>query len=191
VAPPRIEVIGAVYHVNGKAVQGTKLFVDDVDRASFLRLLEREARHSGWRVFVYSLMSTHYHVLFRLEKPALSSGFQRLNGDYAKAYNRRHERRGALWQRRFYDSIVDTDGYLLEAVRYIALNAPRANMCRCAEDWPWCSYGSSVGAFPRDSLVDHDELLRLFATRRDVAMRRLRAFVEEGDPRERRRQTPV
>ncbi len=190
-APPRIEEAGTVYHVNGKAVAGAKLFVDDVDRATFLRLFEREACESEWRVLSYSLMSTHYHALFRLEKPTLSSGFRRLNSMYAKAYNRRHERRGAVWQRRFWDSIVSTDAHLLEAVRYIALNAPRANMCSAAEDWPWCSYGASIGLYPADALVDQRELLRLFGTRLDVARRRLRAFVEERDPRERRRQTTV
>ena len=80
-----------------------KLFVDESDRALFIRLLVKQARKSGWCVLAYTLMTTHYHLLLRLEKPALSSGFQRLNSMYARLYNRRHGRRGALWQRRFFD----------------------------------------------------------------------------------------
>lgn len=36
------------YHVNGKAVDGTKLFRDDVDRQRFLELLADQAERSDW-----------------------------------------------------------------------------------------------------------------------------------------------
>jgi REP element-mobilizing transposase RayT len=154
-------------------------------------MLTRQARRSEWCILAYSLMTTHYHLLLRIEKATLSSGFHRFNSIYARAYNRRHGRRGALWQRRFFDTIIETDGHLFEAIRYIALNAPRANACESAEEWPWSSYGASIGSAPPDPLIDERELLRLFGTRRDVAMRRLRAYVEEVDPRRRLGQTRV
>jgi putative transposase len=191
VAPPRIEIAGATYHVNGKAVHGVKLFADESDRFLFLRLLAEQAVKSEWCVLAYSLMTTHYHLLLRIEKPTLSSGFQRFNSLYARVYNRRHNRRGALWQRRFFDSVVATDAHFFESIRYVALNAPRAGACDRPEDWPWCNYGSAIGRTPPDQLANDRELLRLFGTRRDVAMRRLREYVEEADPRRRRGQTPV
>lgn len=190
-APPRFEIVGAIYHVNGKAVHGLKLFADESDRALFLRLLVKQARKSGWCVLAYSLMTTHFHLLFRLDKPELSSGFQRLNSVYARLYNKRHSRRGALWQRRYFDSIIETDGHLYEAIRYIALNAPRAHACDAAEDWPWCGYGAAIGSSPPDPLVNELELLGLFGTSREEARKRLRWFVEEADPRQRFGQTPV
>lgn len=190
-APPRFEIVGAIYHVNGKAVHGVKLFVDESDRALFIRLLVKQARKSGWCVLAYSLMTTHFHLLFRLEKPALSSGFQRLNSMYARLYNRRHGRRGALWQRRFFDSIIESDGHLYEAIRYIALNAPRAHACDAAEDWPWSGYGAAIGSSAPDPLVNEPELLRLFGRGPEEARARLRWFVEEADPRQRFGQTPV
>jgi hypothetical protein len=137
------------------------------------------------------LLTTHYHLLLQLRKLTLSSGFQRFNSIYARAYNRRHGRRGALWQRRFFDSIVTTEGHLYEAVRYIALNAPRANACARPEDWPWCSYGAAIGHVRPDPLVDEDELLGLFGTKRNQAAQRLREYVEEADPRNRFGQTRV
>jgi REP element-mobilizing transposase RayT len=190
-APPRIEIAGAVYHVNSKSVHGASLFADESDRALFLRLLNTEAHQSEWCVFAYSLMTNHFHLLLRLEKPTLSSGFQRLNSRYARLYNRRHGRRGALWQRRFFDSMVETEGHFYEAIRYIALNAPRAQLCERPEEWPWSGYGSALGVYPRDPLVNETELLGLFAPDPDEARRRLRSFVEEADPRARFGQTPV
>ena len=190
-APPRLEIVGAIYHVNGKAVHGVKLFVDESDRALFIRLLVKQARKSGWCVLAYSLMTTHYYLLLRLDKPELSSGFQRLNSLYARLYNKRHGRRGALWQRRYFDSIIEAESHLYEAIRYIALNAPRAHVCDAAEDWPWCGYGAAIGCSPPDPLVNESELLGLFGASREEAQKSLRWFVEEADPRERFGQTPV
>ena len=190
-APPRIETVDATYHVNGKAVDGAKLFRDDVDRLSFLSLLSDQARRSDWCLLGYSLMTTHYHLILRLRDLTLSSGFQRLNSIYARTFNLRHERRGALWQRRFFDSIVETDSHLYETIRYVALNAPRSNACRAPEDWPWSNYGSSIGVASGDPVVDELELLRLFDPRPEVARQALRGMVEELDPRARRGQTRV
>jgi REP-associated tyrosine transposase len=190
-APPRIEQIDAVYHVNGKAVDGAKLFRDDEDRSSFLGLLADQAQKSDWCILGYSLMTTHYHLILKLRELTLSRGFQRMNSMYARSYNRRHSRRGALWQRRFFDSIVETDRHLYEAIRYVALNASQANACRAPEDWPWSNYGAAIGVVPPDPLVDETELLRLFDSRPNVARRALKAMVEELDPRKRRGQTRV
>lgn len=190
-APPRIEIVGATYHVNAKAVHGTPLFADESDRALFLRLLGAQARKSEWCVLAYSLMTTHFHLLLRLEKPTLSSGFHRLNSLYARLYNKRHGRRGALWQRRFYDVMIETEPHLYEAIRYIALNAPRANLCTAAEDWPWCGYGAAVGHVRFDPIVNEAELLRLFGTRRGEARKWLRDYVEQADTRRVPSQTRV
>lgn len=190
-APPRIEIVGGVYHINAKAVQGTKLFVDDEDRAAFLELVAHEIRHSHWQLLSYSLLTTHYHLLIRLQEPTLSSGFRRLMSRWARRYNRRHSRAGALWQRRFFDAYVVDDSHLYESIRYIARNAVRAGMCSRPEDWPWCNYGSAIGVSPPDPLVDETALLGLFGTPPAEARKRLKAFVDEPDPRKRRGLTSV
>jgi putative transposase len=189
--PLRIELAGHAYHVNAKAVDGCKLFRDQLDCETFLSLLRAEVVRSDWSCIAYSLMSTHYHLLLRLRKCTLSSGLQHLNSMYARSFNRRYGRRGALWQRRFHDVLIESDAHLYEVNRYIALNAPRANMCDAPEEHLWCSYASAVGAFPPDPLVDEAELLGLFGTTAPQARRRLRAFVEEPDPRKRRALTPL
>lgn len=190
-APPRIEIVGAMYHVNSKSVDGVRLFVDDDDRNMFLRMLGVQAQRSDWCVYAYSLMRNHFHVLIKIRKPTLSSGFQRLKSLYAREYNRRYGRRGALWQCRFHDSMVETDAHLYEAIRYIALNAPNANAAESAEAWAWCSYGAAIGVVPPDPIVDEKELHRLFGATPDQARPALKAYVDERDPRLRLGQTRV
>lgn len=186
---PRIEEPGAFYHVNANALDGMPLFRDEFDRMRFFDLFAEEVETSEWSILAYSFMTTHYHALLSLNKCTLSSGFQRLQSRYARSYNRRHKRRGVVWQCRFHDELIESDRHLFETVRYVALNAPRARMVEAAEDWPWCSYGSAIGVYPADPIVDEKALLGLFARDPAVARRRLRAFVEEKDPRVRWRQS--
>lgn len=186
--PKRLNAAGEMYHVNSVGVFGRAVFVDDVDRMMFLRLFQDELERSKWSCLAYTLMGSHYHVLIRLKEPTLSSGFQRLNGRFARAFNGRHGRRGALWQRRYYSAPIESHGHLLETTRYIALNAPRANIRPRPEEWPWCSYGATVGFTEPDPLIDEGAILGLFATEPSRARDRYRAFVEEGDPRVRRSQ---
>ncbi|MGZ4290303.1 MAG: transposase, partial [Gaiellaceae bacterium] len=180
---PRIEDPGAYYHVNASALDGLSLFRDDVDRVRFFELFAEEVERSEWTILEYTFMTTHYHVLLQLKKCTLSSGFRNLQSRYARSYNRRHGRRGVVWQRRFFDGMVESDRHLFEAVRYIALNAPRAGMVEAAEDWPWCSYGAAIGRHRPDPLVDEPALLELFARDVPKARAKLKAFVEEKDPR--------
>ncbi|MGN6799812.1 MAG: transposase [Gaiellaceae bacterium] len=187
----RYEELGATYHINANALDGMTLFRDDVDRERFYYLLADQIVDSDWTLLEYTLMSTHYHLLLRIEKPTLSSGFKRLQSRYARAYNRRHDRRGVVWLKRFDSVLIESERHLFETVRYIALNAPRARMVEAAENWPWCSYGSAIGVYPADPIVNEKELLGLFAGDPRVARRKLRGFVEEKDPRKRWRQTCV
>ena len=183
---PRIEIAGETYHVTQHGIDDHRIFRDDVDRETFLRFLRQEVARSDWTMLAYTLMSTHYHLLLRLDKPTLSSGFQRLNGRYAQAFNHRHGRRGHFFERRFRDVMIESDAHYCEAMRYIHLNAPRANMCDAPEDHAWCDYGSTIGLFPRDRIVDPRTALEAFGDRLDVARRRYLEFVAEADPRVRR-----
>jgi putative transposase len=189
--PKRIDEAGSYHHINSSGVFGSTVFRDDDDRATFLRLLEEELERSKWSCLSYTLMTTHYHLLIKLTEPSLSRGFQRLNGRFARAFNSRHGRRGALWQRRFHGACLESQSHLLEATRYIALNAPRANMRPKPEDWPWCSYGATVGLAARDPLIDEAAILGLFGRNLADGRENYRRFVEEGDPRVRRSQIRI
>jgi putative transposase len=182
----RFQEVGRIYHVNTKCVAGVKAFPDFRHRAVFMEMLGKELEDSDWICLGYAIVGNHYHVAIRLKKLTLSSGFQRLNSRYARWYNRQHGRTGAFWQRRFYDSVVETDGHLLELQRYLAYNAPRANLAETPEDWPYCSYGALIGVHPPDPWVDEDEVLSAFGPNLRRARERLRRFVEERDPRVRR-----
>ena len=172
-------------------VDGCKIYRGDDDREDFLGFLDLEITRSDWDCLGYSLMSTHYHALIRISRCTLSSGFQHLNSGYARNFNRKHGRRGALWQRRFKSVLIESDEHLFEVNRYIARNAHAAGMCDRPEDYVWCNYGAAIGVHPPDPLIHESELLSLFGSHPEMARERLREFVEERDLRQRWSQTRV
>lgn len=167
------------FHVWANGVANSFIFRDAVDRDWMLRLLREEVRLSRWTCLSYVVMSSHYHLMLRLNEATLSSGLQRLNYRYALHHNRRHGQRGHCFDQRFQSRLVVDDADELDLARYIALNPTRADLCRLPEDWPWSSYGAVAGLYPRDRIVDHNAAL---APVRGSA-RRYRSFVEEVDPR--------
>jgi putative transposase len=126
-----------VFHVTTRGVNNEPIVVDDEDRASFVRLLNDTIRRFGLRCYAWCLMTTHYHLLIKSSREALSLGLGRLNGCYAQGFNKRHGRRGHLFGDRFSAFVVEGDEHFEEAGRYILLNPVRAGLCAAAEEWQW------------------------------------------------------
>jgi putative transposase len=61
----------------------------------------------------------------------------RLNGLYAQRFNRRHTRKGHLYEERFSAWIVLDEEHLENTIEYVLENPVRAGLCARAEDWLW------------------------------------------------------
>ena len=142
---PREEFPGAVVHVFARGVRKHAIYVDDIDRLSYLTLLGQVVRRYGWRCLAYCLMKNHVHLLVETPQPNLATGMHRLHGLHAQAFNRRHRHSGHVFQGRYGAVIVRADDQLLTVVRYIALNPVEAGLCEEAVDWPWGSHAAVVG----------------------------------------------
>jgi REP element-mobilizing transposase RayT len=177
---PRLLAPEVLYHVIGNATGTDRLFVSAVDYRHFLTLLERVVLRYRWRSFSYCLIGTHYHLMVETPEPNLARGMHRLNGLYAQAFNRRHGRSGHLFGDRYYSLRVEGEAHALELVRYIALNPVRAGLCSSPERWPWSSYAATIGNATPPVFLEPEEILRWLSPRREAAIRRLRAFVEDS-----------
>jgi putative transposase len=177
---PRIEVPNGVYHVTANATHGNQIFRDDPDRSRWLRLLAMVVDAFRWECFSYCLLSTHYHLVFRIKEPTLARGVQYLNARHAESFNRRHRRQGPAFRARYYSILVETEGHAMEVCRYVALNPVRAGLCASAEEWPWSSFAATVGLARPPAWLRTEWVLGLFADDPEVARRRFRAFVEQG-----------
>jgi len=101
---------------------------------------------------------------------------------YAVRFNRRHRRQGHLFQNRYKSILCEEDPYFLELTRYIHLNPLRAGLVRTLKElgrYPWSGHSAIVGKVER-RWQDTGEILGYFGKRREVAIKRYVAYMEEG-----------
>ena len=129
-----------VYHVTARGAGRLPIFVADVDRLDFLSLLAAVTGATGWTCHAFCLMTTHYHLVVGAVLEQLSKGMHQLNGTYALRFNRRHERRGHLFDSRFSAWVVRDDAHFEATCRYVLDNPVRAGLSTPDEPWPWAAH---------------------------------------------------
>jgi len=75
----------------------------------------------------------------------LSEFVKTLKQRYTQSYNRRHGRKGTLWEERYKSVLVGGRGTLLTVAAYIDLNAVRARIVEDPGNYRFCGYGEAVG----------------------------------------------
>lgn len=179
--PLRLEYPGAVYHITSRGNARQAIFRDDSDRETLLAIVASTAKQFGWLIYAHCLMGNHYHLLVETPVPNLSRGMRQLNGPYTQRFNRRHNRVGHVFQGRFGAILVERETYLLELIRYIALNPVRAGVASTPEEWRWSSYRPHAALAAAPSWLCVEPILERF--RGDDATKaplRYRDFVAAG-----------
>jgi REP element-mobilizing transposase RayT len=172
------------YHVTACSVAEARLVRNDDDRRRFVAQLQAVVQSFGWTCLAVCLLDTHYHLLVRISEANLGRGMQRLNGSYAQSFNLKYGRKGHLFGGRYYGGKVLTEAHLLLALRYIARNAYDKGADPAS--YPWSSYPGVIGTRACWPFIARAQILELFGAT-DLAVRLLRAFVEDGRPPEERR----
>ncbi len=179
--PKRIQVSGLIRHVMARGNGRMTIFLDDTDYRWFGHLLGDVVEEHALQCFSYCLMPNHYHLTLCPTKANLSEAIRCLNGVYAQWWNKRHSRVGHVFQGRFKDQIVQREGYLRSLCRYVALNPVRAGLAGLPEEWPWSSYGATVGLRPPIPFVAMESVLAQFGEEDSAALQqRFAAYVIAG-----------
>lgn len=179
---PRLDAPGVVQHVMARGIDRCLIFRDDRDRADLLDRLASATGAGGVRVYAWSLMPNHFHLLTRTGASSVSRVMQAVTGGYARRFNERHNRCGHLFQNRFKSCLVHSDAYLLELVRYIHGNPLRAGIVVSLDalgTYPWTGHATLTGTIDR-RWQDTAAVLALFGDRVGAARRRLMTFMRDG-----------
>ena len=160
----RLDEPGLVHHACLHGVGDEFIFRTEEDRIGYLAFLAVAVARYGWHCLSYCQMGTHVHLLIETPEPNFSLGMQWLHSQYATAFNNQYDREGHLFQRRFHDEPVQTDGHLINVTGYIAVNPVGAGLCRDPKDWLWGSHRRVVLGTPapwmgHDRLVDRLEAI--------------------------------
>lgn len=163
-----------VHHIWIGATGGEAYFRDAVDRMTWIRGLVMTAARYGWTCVCFCQMTTHAHLILNVPDRSLPAGMQRMNCDYGRRFNIRHDRTGQLVRRRYGNRRIHNSADLLGAFAYVVLNPARAGLCLSPEDWRWSSLASTLSIADDFPFVDAALVLAEFDNSND----RLRNFVE-------------
>lgn len=137
------------YHVCARGVGKQLIFEGDEDRWEFLELMRECCREAGVTVIAWCLMGNHVHLVLADYEDAMSAAMHRLLLTYARRFNKRTGRTGHLFQNRFDRRSLDTDRYLMAAIRYVHANPQEAGIA-LIERYPWSSFAEYLRAYGND-----------------------------------------
>lgn len=109
--PKRPAAGGLVLHVVARSSEGRAAFESADDYRAFLALLRKYEARYRLKLYSYNLLPDHFHLLLSSD---IDSGIPRamrdILGTYSRYYNRRHKRRGTLWEPRYRAEVVEREG---------------------------------------------------------------------------------
>lgn len=138
------------YHVCARGTGKQLIFEGDEDRCEFLELMRECCREAGVTVIAWCLMGNHVHLVLADYEDAMSAAMHRLLLTYARRFNKRTGRTGHLFQNRFDRRSLDTDRYLMAAIRYVHANPQEAGIA-LIERYPWSSFAEYLRAYDNDT----------------------------------------
>ncbi len=141
-----------IYHLLNRGVDKRKIFLDDRDHFRFIHDLyefndvnlvnnytnffnkkykdvgrpyiqERRTRELLVDIYAFCIMPNHYHLMVspRVEN-GISLFMKKINGGYAKYFNEKYERVGALFQGKYKSVHITTESHFIHLPYYIHCN---------------------------------------------------------------------
>ena len=187
--PLRIEFDGAIYHVTVRGNARQAMFLDNRDRNQFLKQLAQSVGTYDIRLYIFCLMTNHFHLLLETPQANLSRFMHALETAYTVYFNLSHNRQGHLTQGRYDARLVHSDRYLLRLSRYVHLNPVRVGKIahlpldrrvKYLREYQWSSYRSYIGRTKPLEFVQYAPVLALLGGGKPATAAVYRKFVETG-----------
>lgn len=171
---------GSVAHVIQRAPGRELLFVDDGDYLHFIHLLKEVSQKFNFKVFCFSLLPNHFHLLVKFLKNNASQAFKNLCERYAKYFNKKYERKGHVFYGAFRANLCFDESYLIAASLYIHLNPVKANLCEGHRFYRWSSVSLYTEKRNPETFIDYKFILRLFDKNIDDAKKIYSKLLEKS-----------
>jgi len=178
---------GIFYHVYNRGINGENIFRSDENYAFFLRKWKLLI-HPFFKTAAYCLMPNHFHFLVSPHSPTkametliatqqtsksqqylkgsigyndfLEDQFKRLFSSYVLAFNKQHNRKGSLLQKRFKRVSMKTEYQLWHTLAYIHRNPMHHYFTEDYMDWKFSSYSAYLSDPP--TALCRTEVLKWF-----------------------------
>jgi len=145
---PRLHVPGGLYHVILRGNGRRAIFFDCSDRHRWEALIDEGVDRYRHRVHAYCWMTNHIHMAIQSSAVPLSRFMGFVASQYARSTNKKINRSGHLFERRYRAILVQEGSYLKELVRYIHQNPLRAGITEDLIDYRWSSHSAYLTGNP-------------------------------------------
>ena len=146
------------YHVVPKGSRNQIVFEDDSDRSCYVQLLADAKKLYNIKLHAYCLMSNHIHLAVEDPEHSLSAFLKYVNERYAMYFCDKTDNTGGVFVKHTWSEPIETDAYLLCALRYIHANPTAAGICP-ASTYEWSSAKDYLGR--RSGITDTTTLLNM------------------------------
>ena len=148
-----------VYHVLFRGVNQQNIFEEKVDFEKLKETIGKVKQDLEFEIYAYCFMNNHVHIVLKEKNIGdISLIMKRILTKYARWYNIKYGRSGALIANRYKSVPVEVDEYFLSLIRYIHQNPVKAGMVENVEDYPYSSYSEYVN---EKNLTDIEFLLQM------------------------------
>ena len=143
---PRFFLPDIPVHIVHRGRSRDPVFFENQDYATYAYWLNEAAKRYSVAVHAFVFMTNHIHLL--VTPPAatsVSSFMQYIGRRYVSYMNHKYGKSGSIWEGRYKASLVQSEGYLLNVMRYIELNPVRAGMVKSPAHYRWSSFCHNTG----------------------------------------------
>ena len=135
-----------IYHVYNRGAHQSTIFTKPYLYRRCIWLLRTYALKYRVTLIAYCLMPNHYHLILRQEANGSVSRFlQTTFNAFVQFFNVSEKHSGTLFQGPAKSNPIDTDAYLLQAIRYVHLNPVNAKQVKKATEWEFSDCSMWVG----------------------------------------------
>jgi len=189
----RVDVGNEIYHVINRANGRLRIFNNSSEYRLFECLMQKAKELTGMRIFAYTIMPNHWHLVLSPQKDGdLSLFMHRLSNTHTRRVHTSTGTIGSghLYQGRYKSFLVNKDNYLLALIKYVERNPVRAKLVSSCELWQWGSaWRRIIGNKEQKKLIDlppisfpHEYRKWINTTEKEDDLLHIRASVNKGAP---------
>jgi len=130
-----------VYHILFRGVNQQNIFEEASDYEKLKETIATVKKDLKFEIYAYCFMSNHVHIVLKEKNNGdISLIMKRILTKYARWYNIKYGRSGALIANRYKSVPVEIDEYFLQLIRYVHQNPIKTGIVNKIDAYPHSSY---------------------------------------------------